>query len=67
MFHHRDDPEYNVREIAIIGDLQYVVPRDCQACGEFWKVTQQDDGARYFVEGRWLCSACAQKKNADRY
>lgn len=62
MFHQRNAPGYNVREMAIIDGVEYAVPKDCAACGEFWKINQQTDGARYFVDGRWLCVACLEKK-----
>lgn len=65
MFWSRDDQEINLREIAIIDGKQYAIPRDCEGCGEFWKVNMQADGAKYREGGRWLCVACWCKEKAE--
>jgi len=40
------------------------IPRSCDDCCSMWTRQDRDAGARYLVDGDWLCSPCMQKRKA---
>lgn len=54
--------EFNVKARTRTPGGWLNVPRDCDECGDFWRLDAPECGARYRSGDRWLCTGCAQKK-----